>query len=337
MSDPQRSFAMCAVFGVSGLFCGAFVQHEVSLMHLFDAIKRDPYVYLHRHRFYSIFSTFSTDHEGRLWNRATGLKDKLCQELGPRLYNALLGKPLEVEENASSVANMLDLIKYGLPSAEGLLVHRHCIMSQSKEMSSAKWIIEHFRWTDRGEAEAEAEESGNGSDLQRYKDVFLLGNDDGSAAMGKVFKRRIWHELEQYVTAKTRECGSVYTYTGPIYMPMGDGQMWWLECKKLDTTAPPIPTHYFKVLIMESQLSETETETETETENRPTLEAYIIKNGGRGAGSFRNHRHRIEDIERYTGLSFSKDLQPAVLHDESNGTIHIDLAGINDVPSLAAG
>ncbi|XP_022233938.2 nuclease-like [Drosophila obscura] len=328
MSDPQQRFAMCVLFGVSGLLCGAFVQHELSIMKLLEAIKRDPYVYHYRRRLYPLLSTFSTDHEGRLWNRSVGLRDKLCQLLVPRLYNALLPRPMPVEESSPSVANMLDLIKYGLPSADNLVVHRDCIMSQRTKMSSARWIIEHFRASPSADESVSVSgsesESDSGDDFHRYSDAFLLG--DNSAEMGKVFKRRIWRELEQYVRLKTQECGSVYCYTGPIYMPMGNGTTWWVEYKKSDSVATPIPTHYFKVLILESKVAGQE----------PTIKAYIVRNGGRGGGSFRDRRHRIEDIERYTGLSFSKDLQPTVLYDDDNGTIQIDLACENDIQSFVA-
>ncbi|XP_017156516.1 nuclease [Drosophila miranda] len=302
MSDPQQRFGVCALIGVSGVLCGAFVQHEVSIIHLFEAIKRDPYLYHYRQRLYPFLSTFSTDHEGRLLNRSVGLRDKLCQMLIPRLHKVLMPKPKN--DGEPSVANMLDLIKYGLPSAENLVVHKDYIMSQEQDMKSARWIIEHFR---AGDGNA----NGWPNDFLRYKDVFLLGDD--SAEMGRVFKRQIWHALEQYVTLKTQECGSVYSYTGPIYMPMGNGCTWWVEYRKLDSTVTPIPTHYFKVLIFESKV-----------QVQPTIEAYIIKNTGNGGGSFRDRRHRIKDIERYTGLSFSKDLQPKVLYD--NGKIEIDLA-----------
>lgn len=51
-SPPVHQYALYALAGVTGFFCGAFVQQEASIRELFRQIRRDPYVYHHRHRLY---------------------------------------------------------------------------------------------------------------------------------------------------------------------------------------------------------------------------------------------------------------------------------------------
>ncbi|XP_022234129.2 nuclease-like [Drosophila obscura] len=313
MTEPQY-IAMYALFGATGFVCGALLQQELSIKNLFDAVKRDPYVYLNRQKFYPVLSTFSTEHETRLWNRSVGLKDKICQFLVAPIFKYFVPKPLE-EVEEPPMPNMMDLLKYGLPSAENLLVHKDYIMSRGIETNSATWICEHFR------SGSMPDES---SQYLRYDDVFLLST--AAADVGRVFTRPIWQKLEQYVKWKVQQCGSVYAYTGPIYAPKNNASnKCWLEYRQCaDTTVPvPVPSHYFKVLIVEESQGPMAPEPPTV---EPTLEAYIIRNGCTETfEKLCDYRVSIQDIVAQTGLRFSTDLQaPKVL--SNNGKIEIDLS-----------
>jgi len=51
-----HQWALCALAGVTGFVCGAFVQQEASIRQLLQQIRRDPYVYHHRHKLYPMVS-----------------------------------------------------------------------------------------------------------------------------------------------------------------------------------------------------------------------------------------------------------------------------------------
>ncbi|XP_002134549.2 endonuclease G, mitochondrial-like [Drosophila pseudoobscura] len=304
MPQPQ-DIALYASVGVAAFVCGAFLQQETSINNLFDVIKRDPYVYHNRRKLYPVLSTFSTNHEARLWSRPVGLKDKICDRVKP-LLKFLLPKPKEeMGSEEPPLANVLDLLKYGLPSAEHLVVHKDYIMSRGMETKSATWICEHFR----------AGSSPDEPEYLRYTDVFLLTG--ACEEIGRVFRRPIWQELERYVTLKTQECGSLYTYTGPIFTPKNHGTgKSWLEYRECGNASMPVPvpSHYFKVLIIE------ESQVPGGDVQPVNIEAYVIKNGPSDmSGCLCEHRVRIKDIEEQTGLRFNKEQQgPKVIKNKDN-------------------
>jgi len=51
-----HQWALYALAGLTGFVCGAFVQQEASIRQLFQQIRRDPYIYHHRHKLYPMVS-----------------------------------------------------------------------------------------------------------------------------------------------------------------------------------------------------------------------------------------------------------------------------------------
>ncbi|KAH8289969.1 hypothetical protein KR018_012430 [Drosophila ironensis] len=296
-----HQYAACVLAGLSGFICGVFVQQEVSIKQLFQQIRRDPYIYYHRHRLYPMLSTFRTDHEKRLWNRSTSFGDKLRQMVISPFFDLLSAIFLLKNDNATTT-DLLDLIKYGLPSAEDLFVHKDYIVSQDMRINCPRWICEHFRGDYQ---KIGPDESGYASLNLRYNDVYVLSCN--SMNMCKAFKRRIWNDLEEYVAEKAKEYGSVYAYTGPIYMPYcyATGE-WSIKYELIDWSPVPVPSHYFKVLIMDVQTPG----------SCPYMEGFIIENSRVVGGKLKDHVRRVEDIERFTGLKFNKDLRLAVHFDK---------------------
>ncbi|KAH8334330.1 hypothetical protein KR059_009021 [Drosophila kikkawai] len=319
-SPPVQQYALCALAGVTGFFCGAFVQQEVSIRELFRLIRRDPYVYHHRHRLYPIvsgwlkffvifpvylfilpfsqkLSTFRTDHESRLWNRSITFSDKFRELVVSPLFD-FLSAAFMVKTDSATTTDLLDLIKYGLPSTENLLVHKDYIVSQDMCTNSPKWICEHFRGDYQ---KIETDQSGYSTLNLRCNDVYVLSGS--SVGICKAFKRKIWNELEHYVVTMAQEFGSVYTYTGPIYTPSShENGKWFMKYEVSDWIPVPVPSHYFKVLIVESHIPGL----------RPFVEGFIIENSRSVGGKLSDYRVNVDEIERFTGLRFSKNLRPAV-------------------------
>ncbi|KAH8249446.1 hypothetical protein KR032_009680 [Drosophila birchii] len=296
-TPPVHQYVLYALAGVTGFFCGAFAQQEVSIRELFRLIRRDPYIYHHRHRLYPILSTFRTDHESRLWNRSVTFGDKIKEVVVSPVVD-FFSAFFMLRSDSANTTDLLDLIKYGLPSSENLLVHKDYIVSQDMCTNSPRWICEHFRGNYQ---KIETDRAGDSSLNLRYNDVYVLSG--GSMRICKAFKRKIWNELEQYVVTKAQQFGSVYTYTGPIYTPCNheDGK-WSMKYEVNDWIPIPVPSHYFKVIIVESQ----------NFGLRPFVEGFIIANSRSVGGNLSEHRVKVDEIERFTGLRFSKDLRPSV-------------------------
>ncbi|EDV57436.1 endonuclease G, mitochondrial [Drosophila erecta] len=298
-----HQWALCALAGVTGFVCGAFVQQEASIRQLFQQIRRDPYVYHYRHKLYPMLSTFRTDHETRLWNRTTSLADRFRELVVSPIFDFVTAA-LMLKSESATTTDLLDLIKYGLPSTENLYVHKDYVVSQDMCTNAPRWICEHFR----GDYQKLMSDDGGYSTLNlRYNDVYVLSC--GSMSICKAFKRKIWNDLEKYVSSKAIEFGSVYAYTGPIYTPScHEGGKWTMKYEVFDWIPMPVPSHYFKVLIVESRIPG----------SHPFMEAYIIENSRMVGGKLSDHRVKIGEIERFTGLRFNKVLQPVVQFEKDS-------------------
>ncbi|KAL7738741.1 hypothetical protein ACLKA6_017933 [Drosophila palustris] len=297
-ADAQQCL-FYAVAGFMGFVCGAYCQQEVSIRQLFGMIRRDPYIFYHRQKLYPILSTFRTDHEARLWKRSSSLTDKIRNCLVFSLVDSINALFFD-KKPPTYTPDLLDLIKYGLPSTENLYVHKDYIVSQDLLTNAPKWICEHLRGNYR---KLTTDEDGDALHL-RYNDVFVLSC--GATRICKAFKREIWRKLEQHVTKMTEKFGSVYVYTGPMYLPsLIPGENWTLEYQIVDWIPLPMPSHYFKVLITEPQLPDT----------TPYMEGYIIDNKNSTTPSsceLINYLCDIGEIERHTGLRFFEGVQSVV-------------------------
>jgi len=59
MSLSETDAQQClfyAMAGLVGFVCGAYCQQEISTRQLFGMIRRDPYIFYHRHKLYPIVS-----------------------------------------------------------------------------------------------------------------------------------------------------------------------------------------------------------------------------------------------------------------------------------------
>ncbi|XP_017075084.1 endonuclease G, mitochondrial isoform X2 [Drosophila eugracilis] len=209
-----------------------------------------------------------------------------------------------INTDSTTTTDLLDLIKYGLPSTENLYVHKEYIVSQDIRTNAPRWICEHFVGNYQ---KISSDEGGYSTMNLRYNDVYVLSC--GSMKICKAFKRRIWNDLEKYVSSKTKEYGSVYCYTGPIYTPScHENGKWSMKYEVFDWIPMPVPSHYFKVLIVESKIPNL----------YPFMECFIIENSRTVGGKLSNHRAKIDEIERFTGLQFNKALRPVVQFDKNS-------------------
>ncbi|EDV99333.1 nuclease C1 [Drosophila grimshawi] len=293
--------ALYAMVGLTGFMFGAYFQQESSIRQLFGMIKKDPYLFHHRKKLYPLLSTFRTDLESRLWNRSMCLTDRIRNRLVFSLFDAFSCVFFEKRFEMNS-PDLLDLIKYGLPSTDNLYVHKDYVVSQDRSTNAPKWMCEHLKGNYK-----KLTTGADGDALHlRYNDVYVLSC--GATRTCKAFQRGIWRKLEQHVTEMTEKFGSVYVYTGPMYLPSCRlSEDWSLEYQIVDWIPLPMPSHYFKVLIIDPQLAGCS----------PYMEGYIIDNKNMptsvsSSTELIDYLCDIAEIERHTGLRFFDGVQTVV-------------------------
>ena len=122
-------------------------------------------------------------------------------------------------------------------------------------------------------------------DLVHCQQTFLLSNM--APQVGKGFNRDSWNRLENHARKLTKENRNVYVCTGPLYLPRlvflfsfcflrfttgflncrkeGDGKLY-VKYQVLGKNHVAVPTHFFKVIVMENLKQEL------------AMEAYVMPN-----------------------------------------------------------
>lgn len=210
------------------------------------------------------------------------------------------------KKSPSYAPDLLDLIKFGLPSTENLYLHKDYIVSHDTCANAPKWMCEHLK----GDFKRLSSEDQEDALHLRYNDVFVLSN--GATRNCKAFKLEIWRKLEQHVSLIAEKFGSVYVYTGPMYLPSyHSDENWSLEYQIVDWKPLPMPSHYFKVLVIDPQLPG----------STPYMEGYIVENRMKTITKpqeLTDFLCDIAEIERYTGLRFYDGVQSIVRFDKND-------------------
>ncbi|KAH8419325.1 hypothetical protein KR222_005365 [Zaprionus bogoriensis] len=307
MSTAETICQQCVFYAMAGLMgfvCGAYCQQEISLHQLFCIIRKDPYVFHYRHKIYPILSTFKSNHEARLWKHSMSPLD--------RIRNGFLFSISDVfsslflyKKAPSNAPDLLEMVKFGLPSSENLYVHKDYIVSQDLSANAPKWMCEHLK----GNYKRLTSDNQEDALHLRYNDVFVLTN--GGTRISKVFKLEIWRQLEQHVSQVTEQFGSVYVYTGPMYLPTCQvDKNWTIDYEIVDWKPFPKPSYYFKVLIIDPQTPG----------SAPFMEGYMIENKMNTSGrscDLTDYLCDIAEIERGTGLRFYDGVQSIVRFDKA--------------------
>ncbi|XP_067626195.1 endonuclease G, mitochondrial-like isoform X2 [Eurosta solidaginis] len=161
---------------------------------------------------------------------------------------------------------------------------------------------------DRGHLAA----AGNHKSHQTHcNETFFLTNI--APQVGKGFNHDAWNNLEIYVRELTERYGSVYVCTGPIYKPKRQlrgvrdlentqtmVEKWCVEYEVIGANTVAVPTHFFKVITVESKLPG----------GSPYMEAYLMPNAPISSNTnIRDFLADIRDIEHIAGLQFFNGLR----------------------------
>ncbi|KAH8412217.1 hypothetical protein KR009_000503 [Drosophila setifemur] len=281
--------AVCTSF-----VAGMYFQHQDASRRLKELIEKDPYAYYVSPKIYKVFDFFENHDE----------------------YNH----------------RMRQIMKYGFPGLDDLRLYSDFVLSYDRRNRVAHWVCEHlqvenihtnrvsrgrspyqpdmrvpsnFRSTledyrrsgfDRGHLAA----AGNHHLKQSHcMETFFLTNI--APQIGHGFNRGAWVRLENYVRNLVHRFGSVYVCTGPLYKPkQRDGGKLGVEYEVIGLSMVAVPTHFFKVIMVESNLPL----------GKPYMEGYVLPNTIIPNDlTLRTFLCDIREIEHYAGLKFFDGLR----------------------------
>ncbi|XP_035514269.1 endonuclease G, mitochondrial isoform X2 [Morone saxatilis] len=173
------------------------------------------------------------------------------------------------------------VVKYGLPSLANIKTRESYVTSYDPRTRTASWVIERLssaslsgpsdrKYCDFKEDDSvhlfhratNADYRGSGFDRghlaaaanhkwsqKAMQDTFYLSN---VAPQNPHLNQNTWNNLEKLSRSLTKHYLNVYVCTGPLYLPRqeADGKLY-VRYQVLGRNHVAVPTHFFKVLILE--------------------------------------------------------------------------------------
>ncbi|XP_060662534.1 endonuclease G, mitochondrial [Drosophila nasuta] len=236
------------------------------------------------------------------------------------------------------------LMKYGFPGLADIHVYRNFVLSYDRRNRIAHWVCEHldgdcllqenegatatattaqkqyelnvdssiplmFRASPRDYQNTDwmaghmASPYNYTCDERNFIETYLMPN---IAPVSRGLKSQIWSRLENYVRELAIKCGSVYVYTGPLFMPQRiTFRNWAIRHQVIGMNTVAVPTHYFKVIIAECR----------NKEQFPYVEGYVVPNVDVDRNlELSSFLSDIRDIEHFAGLKFFDGVRWPHLH-----------------------
>ncbi|XP_048860326.1 endonuclease G, mitochondrial [Brienomyrus brachyistius] len=215
------------------------------------------------------------------------------------------------------------VMKYGFPSLSNVKSRESYVVSYDPRNKTALWVIEQLNndsihgTSDRKYCEFKEDDSVHvyhratnadykGSGFDRGHLAAAANHKWSQKAMDETFylsnvspqnphlNQNAWNNLEKYCRSLTKHYLNVFVCTGPLYLPRQepDGKKY-VKYQVLGKNHVAVPTHFFKVVILEKQKGEVELRSYVMPnmpvdENIP-LERFLVP---------------VDSIERASGLLF---------------------------------
>lgn len=143
---------------------------------------------------------------------------------------------------------------------------------------------------DRGHLAAAANHKKSPTVLQ---ETFLLSN---ICPQHPGLNRKLWKRLEIYTRSLAKHFNAVYVCSGPLYLPKEKDDKLVVEYQLLGTHHIAVPTHFFKIILMESQ-------------EGIEIKSFVMPNSETHSNDdLNNYLCPIDAIERSSGLIFFNNL-----------------------------
>ncbi|KAH8396239.1 hypothetical protein KR222_006007, partial [Zaprionus bogoriensis] len=233
--------------------------------------------------------------------------------------------PLQEQEPATHVAT---LMKYGFPGLDDIHVYRNFVLSYDRRNRIAHWVCEHLESAclDNGDPNVGQKQPDYIADLSipetfraslkdyrntewaaghmaspynykccesKFTETFIIPN---IIPLSMGLRANVWARLESYVRDLASKCGSVYVYTGPLFIPQRiTFRNWAIRHQVIGANTVAVPTHFFKVIIAECK----------DHEVYPYVEGYVVPNTDVDKDlDLSAFLSSIHDIEHFAGLKF---------------------------------
>ncbi|XP_064535164.1 endonuclease G, mitochondrial [Drosophila montana] len=302
MSRPWHLLLVVAIGFASAIGCfvaGVYFQHNHATRLLQELVQQDPYAYYISPKLFGVFCFFSS---------------------------------------ASDTTHRVQrIMKYGFPGLDDVRLYSDFVLSYDRRNRVAHWVCEHlqksnlqgarrviraratyrpdlsvpstFRSTladyrhsgfDRGHLAAAGNHRGQQIDCN---ETFFLTNI--APQIGQGFNSGAWNKLEIYVRELAHHFGSVYVCTGPLFKPRPQGyDKWSVQYQMIGSSMVAVPTHFFKVIMVESKLPL----------GKPYMEAYVLPNAPiPGELTIREFLCDIREIEHLAGLNFFQGIRRSAI------------------------
>ncbi|XP_068159984.1 endonuclease G, mitochondrial [Drosophila tropicalis] len=230
------------------------------------------------------------------------------------------------EPPTTKLSHVADLMKYGFPGMDEIHVYKNFVLSYDRRNRIAHWVCEHLNSDCLAYRDPKTLQKPNEyaidpniadmfspsmkdfrnsdwvgghmasplnykCDMDKFIESYIFPN---IVPISRGLKNNVWLRLEHYVRDLAMETGSVYVYTGPLFMPQRiTFRNWAIRHHVMGMNTIAVPTHFFKVIISE------------ERDALPRMEGYVVPNADidkeMDLNSFMSD---IRDIEHFAGLKF---------------------------------
>lgn len=303
---------------------GIYFQHRHAIRLLQKLATQDPYAYYISPKIFDAVSQSNTNLDSMMHSQPSQF----------RFFNTFKAAPKH---------HVQRIMKYGFPGLDDVRIYSDFVLSYDRRNRVAHWVCEHLQLTDLGQVLAQrrvrrghasfrpdlsvpsnfrsslsdyrcsgfdrghlAAAGNHRSDQLHCNETFFLTNI--APQIGHGFNSGAWNKLEIYVRELTQHFGSVYVCTGPLFKPRAQEQgtniKWSVEYNMIGTNMVAVPTHFFKVIIIESRLPL----------GKPYMEAFVLPNARiPDQLTLRDFLCDIREIEHHAGLTFYDGLRRSEL------------------------
>ncbi|XP_060655344.1 endonuclease G, mitochondrial [Drosophila nasuta] len=287
--DMPLSGKLAIVAATAGTFfaLGAYYQHQHVIRNIKRLEQRNPHAYFIRRKLYALLDIFYV-------------------QFGTEFFDE--------ESDDSESHRMGGIMKYGFPSMNEISLNEtyNFVTSFDRRNSAIQWMCERVEptsYTNNPLSQSSryglsvrprplnhmADVSFQHSEAAR---VFFMANI--KPFLNRGFNARVWEKLLLYIHEMSQNYGDVFVYTGSIYLPRElKSNNWYLEFQPEDNAIIAVPTHFFKIVIVDPK----------ELHSTPYAEAYVVPNSSISDNTeLRSLLSDVRDIENATGLKFFEGL-----------------------------
>ncbi|XP_002134807.1 endonuclease G, mitochondrial [Drosophila pseudoobscura] len=226
------------------------------------------------------------------------------------------------------ISHVASIMKYGFPGMDEIHVYKNFVVSYDRRNRIAHWVCEHLKGECLTYRDPQTLEKPNeyipdasiptmfSANMRDFRNSEWVGGHMASpqnykcdiamfteaykfpniVPISRALKNNVWLRLEHYVRELALKSGSVYVYTGPMFMPQRiTFRNWAIRHHVMGMNTVAVPTHFFKVIISEHK----------QNDDLPFVEGYVVPNAEVDAETdLRSFLADVRDIEHFAGLKF---------------------------------